>query len=210
MGGPRARGSISRGGGRGAPLRGGPPPVHAPPGPTRCRASTRPDVRSSRMSICLAKAPERNSTPIDPAKRKTELPIRTTQTVEQLMSSFVNLLTDDRSVNALLNFMTRDYSVENLLFYLDALQFREMELNDHDLRIYSKRIWQKYFCKDGGLQINVEQSFYNKVYARLGTPTPNMFDETVEEVVDMMNLCTYQRFKSSPEAEELVASFANS
>jgi hypothetical protein len=140
-------------------------------------------------------------------RRKSMMPSRTTQTIEEVFSDFRHFLLDDRAVNALLKFMVRDYSVENLLFYLDALQYSELNLSRADRAIYSKRIWEKYFHKDGSMQVDIDQSSFNRVYARMGAPKVTLFAEALEELIDSMEIRAFPRFKRSPEAEELLASY---
>ena len=150
-------------------------------------------ARRSRRSIRLTKK----------EKRKTQLPVRTKRSMEEILSNINYILADDRSTNALLDFMIADYSVENLLFYLDALQFNELDLSVDDMKIYSKSICNKYFTPGGDMEVNISDSIRRNITAKLATPDRDMFQTACGDIVRLMELCTLPRFLRSSQVARL-------
>lgn len=155
-------------------------------------------VTKPRCSIRLTKKPD---------KRKSLLPSRTERSIAEILTNINYVLADDRAVNSILDFMIGDYSVENLLFYLDAIQFFEMNLPPHDMKIYANSIWNKYFTQGGDMEVNISASIRNMVKNRLSEPSQNMFGDAVSEVVRLMELCTLPRFQKSAQAKKLLEAY---
>ena len=131
----------------------------------------------------------------------------TPKSMKEILSSLESCLEDERTLVGLLEFMRADYSVENILFYLDVSQFKTLDLPPKDLKIYTTSIWHKYFEQPSDLEINVDSSVHLQVKRSLSSPHKNMFDESLNEVLKLMRLCTFPRFANSRIAKDLLQKY---
>lgn len=122
----------------------------------------------------------------------------------ELCASLEALLSEEIGIDYFLRYLVTEYSVENLLFYLDVLQFEVLE-TEHDRVIYSKSIVNKYLSTDAELELNLNGNTRILVCSRVDAPYPAMFKEALAEVMSLMADCSFQRFLNSPEARELRA-----
>ena len=126
---------------------------------------------------------------LNKASHRRSIIRQTVKTPQQLIVDLDTLLSDDRGINALLKFMTSEYSVENILFILDVFQFKELSLNPHDLKIYCKSIHQKYIAPNAELEINIDAPVRAQIQSRLLSPSRDMFDPVLNEIMKLITLC---------------------
>jgi len=188
--------------------------VRGPKRPTHQRVRSRDNLDS--LLSASKNEPSVNTSPQSAPKRASRGPRlssrftifhKTQKSVDELLQDLETILTDDRTVTALLAFLTADYSVENLLFILDVTQFKSMPLHEHDLRLYSRGIYLKYIDDRAELQVNLDHARMQEVRSQLDTPNLNMFDTCVQDIKTLVQLCSIPRFLNSNECKNMVANF---
>lgn len=126
---------------------------------------------------------------------------------KQMVHSMETLLRHQESIDAFLKFLVRDYSVENLLFWMDVQQYQRLS-SDHDLKIYSSSIGNKYIFPESELEVNIDSSTKSSILDNLSVPSLTLFDGACEQIVSLMRNNSFPRFLSSVECKDLLRRFS--
>lgn len=107
------------------------------------------------------------------------------------------ILAEKRGMDAFLQFLVSEFSIEPLLFYMDCIQFKEVYLTKKDISIYSKQIFRKYLQRDAELEVPISFKIKQALYRSMDNPSRDMFDQAIEETLDLMQKNFFAKFVAS-------------
>jgi len=118
--------------------------------------------------------------------------------IEQILGTPVNL-------KHFKEFCIREMSVENLLFWLEVADYRNIEAPEYR-RFSARKIFKKYIKADATMGISVASKARADIDAKYvrEAPEQHLFDALANEVVMSMKLDILPRFLDSPEYQQLI------
>jgi hypothetical protein len=131
-------------------------------------------------------------------KKEKKIEIQETQELKKLTSTksgkvekmkMEQVLENPKCRKFLKAFCTREYAVENLIFYEEVKEFKELNLKERKER--SENILKLFIIstEDCIYQINTTKKLINKVLERVEECPEDLFDEMVEDLI-VQTLCT--------------------
>ena len=117
--------------------------------------------------------------------------------------SLREILDDQRGIDSFLQFLVYEFSIEPLLFYIDCIQFKEVYLTKKDIASYSKQIFRKYLQRDAELEVPISFKIKQSLYRSIDNPSREMFDEAMEQTLDLMEKNFFAKFVSSSQFAKL-------
>jgi len=106
------------------------------------------------------------------------------------------------------NFCVLRSCEENLMFYIDVLEFRQINKKKH-LKAKAREIYQKYFSPSCEMEVNVPSWAKEHITLQRNAPRYDLFDEAILEIEsDLQTLvercaATSERFADALDANEL-------
>lgn len=100
-----------------------------------------------------------------------------------------------------------EYSTENLDFWVEAGHFAERDPEDLDaFYAEANRIYRQYIAECAPRQVNIPASMRKEIdqMRQVGQASPTLYAEAREEVLNMMNRDSFNRFKNGPLFERLL------
>ena len=123
--------------------------------------------------------------------------------------SFEEVLSDPFNLNYFKKFCVADYSTENLLFWLEVEEYREVKAPEYRRHI-ARKIYRKYIQENAPQQIGLKEDLriqLRAVVSNLGKdaepPAPDVFAPIQESVKADMKLDVFQRFVESEQYKAL-------
>ena len=120
--------------------------------------------------------------------------------------NFEQLMHDEKGVDLLVAFAKKEYSEENVLFWIDAKRFRELQ--GREAAALGASIIDRFLCADAEMMVNLPSQLsapFRKSSARCSYKySRKMFDKQAREIKRMVERDTFSRFKLTDEAMRLV------
>uniref|UniRef100_A0A7S0JK20 G protein-coupled receptor kinase n=1 Tax=Calcidiscus leptoporus TaxID=127549 RepID=A0A7S0JK20_9EUKA len=118
--------------------------------------------------------------------------------------SFEEILADPVNLHHFKRFCVQDFSTENLLFWLEVEEYREIRAPAYRKSI-ARKIYNKYIREDAPQLIGLNDAMRRNISAEMLTdPTVKLFSELQASVVLSMKLDIFPRFVDSDAYRELI------
>eukprot|EP00966_Prymnesium_polylepis_P044009 1020119-Prymnesium_polylepis.1 len=116
------------------------------------------------------------------------------------------ILKDPVNLNYFKKYCMEEMSMENLLFWLEVQDFKQIEAPAYS-GFMARKIYNKYVKAGASQQLSVEGSLRLSIQEKFDPKVinPKVFDEIQEACVLSMNLDIHPRFVDSPLYQELAA-----
>ncbi|KYQ93012.1 RGS domain-containing protein [Tieghemostelium lacteum] len=111
--------------------------------------------------------------------------------------NFFKTVQDPKSLKNFKSYLESSQSMENLDFILEIERYRKID-NENELRFTCNEIWRRFFQQDCTTQLNVEAYYKKNLEDSKKNPTPYIFDDVQEQVLEDIVCDAYRHFLFSP------------
>mmetsp|Transcript_899 Transcript_899/g.1796 ORF Transcript_899/g.1796 Transcript_899/m.1796 type:complete len:543 (-) Transcript_899:137-1765(-) len=119
--------------------------------------------------------------------------------------SFDEILNDPVNLHVFKKFCMQDFSTENLLFWLEVEEYREIKAPAYRKSV-ARKIYNKYIRKDAPQQIGLNERMRDSISGEMVIePNETLFAELQKHVTLSMKLDIFPRFVDSDLYRELIA-----
>ena len=121
----------------------------------------------------------------------------------EVVSSLQALLRDERGLERFKEFLIAEFSCENLLFFLDVEEYRQIE-DTAQRQAAAQHLFNTYILEDAILEVNINFKSKRTIHAGIVAPSVYTFDRAQEEIYHLMESDSFARFRKSAAAKKLV------
>jgi hypothetical protein len=117
------------------------------------------------------------------------------------LHKFQEFLENEDFCSKFKNFLAREYCMENYLFYKAVEEFKKKQLTEEETRNVVKSIYDMFVCPGSTLEVNISSEMRDTLL-RLDLEAaidPQIFDKAELEVMTLMYLGPFIRFRGTPE-----------
>jgi len=116
---------------------------------------------------------------------------------------FDQILLDPVNLNFFKKFCMQELSMENLLFWLEVEDYKNIEAPEYR-KFCSRKIYRKYIAAGASMQLSVAGDMRAEIM-QTSNPEPNLYTAVQDQVMLSMKLDIFPRFQESELYAELVA-----